>query len=453
MEKDLSYKSESAWFKLNRQKIEGFASDYMDFISCVKNERECALFSEKELKKNGFKDLAKIKGLKKGDKVYKINKNKTVLAAIIGDLSKLHLVAAHMDSPRLDLKPLPIVEDTNLALFKTHYYGGIKKYHWVNVPLALHGVIYTKNNKKINFALGEKDYEPKFVVPDLLPHLSQEQLEKNAKKVIEGEQLNVVIGNIPVKDNDIKSRVKQAVLKILKKDYKLEEEDFAFAELQLVPAGKAVEVGFDKSMIGAYGQDDKICSYAALRAFLATSPKTHTNILMLVDKEEVGSMGNTGAESTLLPRFVLELVVKAGGKHDVGSIFENSYAISADVSAAADPNFKDVFDLDNACYLGNGVCITKYTGEAGKARSNDASAEYMNKIRHLLKNIPWQTGELGKVDMGGGGTIAMYISRYGLDVVDAGPAVLAMHSPLEISSKADLYAAYLFYREFYTKTL
>ncbi len=453
MEKDLSYKSESAWFKLNRQKIVGFASDYMGFISAVKNERECALFSEKELKKKGFKDLAKIKSLKKGDKVYKINKNKTVLAAIIGDLSKLHLVAAHMDSPRLDLKPLPIVEDTNLALLKTHYYGGIKKYHWVNVPLALHGVIYTKNNKKINFALGEKDNEPKFVVPDLLPHLSQEQLEKNAKKVIEGEQLNVVIGNIPVKDNDIKSRVKQAVLKILKKDYKLEEEDFAFAELQLVPAGKAVEVGFDKSMIGAYGQDDKICSYAALRAFLATSPKTHTNILMLVDKEEVGSMGNTGAESTLLPRFVLELVVKAGGKHDVGNIFENSYAISADVSAAADPNFKDVFDLDNACYLGNGVCITKYTGVAGKARSNDASAEYMNKIRHLLKNIPWQTGELGKVDMGGGGTIAMYISRYGLDVVDAGPAVLAMHSPLEISSKADLYAAYLFYREFYTKTL
>jgi len=404
------------------------------------------------LEKDGYKDITKIKSLNKGDKVYKNIKGKALFAAVVGkEPNSFQLVGSHMDSPRLDLKPHPIYEDSEFALIKTHYYGGVKKYHWVNTPLALHGVIYTKQGKKINLSIGDEDNEPKFIIPDLLPHLAKHQMERKAAKIVEGEELNILLANMPVKDDKIKEKVKFFVLEYLNKKFGIIEEDFVCAELELVPSTKPMDIGFGESLVGAYGQDDKVCVYTSLRALIEISNPKHTAVSFFADKEEIGSMGDTGAASFILQNFAFDYVRLTGLKIDVSSLLENSRAISADVTAGMNPNYKDVHDPHNVSYLGKGVSIEKYGGGGGKYSTNDAHAEYMCYMRTLMdKNkIAWQTGELGKIDIGGGGTIGMFLSRYGMDCVDAGPCVLGMHSPCEVTSKADIYSSYLLYKAFF----
>lgn len=453
LEEKIILKKESAWKDVSeaeKKKVFKFCDSYKDFLSRCKTEREAVKFIVSRLEKAGFKEISSRSKLKTGDKVFKNIKGKSVVAAIIGkDNTHFHMIGSHIDSPRLDLKPYPLMEDLNLALLKSHYYGGIKKYHWVNVPLAMHGVIFTKKGKKIEFSIGEKPSEEKFIIPDLLPHLSRDQMEKKPNKIVEGEQLNIIVGNIPVKDKDIEQKVKFAVMKHLHKRYGITEEDFLAAEIEFVPANKPSDIGFDNSMIAAYGQDDKVCAYTSLIAFLTSKPK-RTAVALFVDKEEIGSVGDTGAASRLVYNFLKELADKLNIKDHI-RLIENSNALSADVTAAFDPNFKDTHDPANASVLGGGVCVEKYGGGGGKYTSNDASAEYIAFVRKILDkhNIRWQSGELGKIDLGGGGTIAMFLSKYGMNCVDTGPAVLGMHSPYELTSKVDVYLAFKFYKAFF----
>ncbi|MFH1682812.1 MAG: aminopeptidase [Candidatus Woesearchaeota archaeon] len=445
-------KKKSAWLSYPNQEIMKFSEGYKKFLAENKTERYCAEFIVKSLEKSGFKDIFKVKILKSGDKIYKTIKEKCVLAAIVGkDKAQLNLIGSHIDSPRLDLKPNPLYEDSGIAMLKTHYYGGVKKYHWVNLPLALHGIVFTKEGKKVLISIGEKAEEPKFIIPDLLPHLAKKQMEKKGNEIVEGEELNLLVGNIPIDDDKIKEQVKLAVMKELNSKYGLVEEDFFSAELELVPAGMPVDIGLDKSMVGAYGQDDRVCAYTSLQALLDIKSPKRTAVGMFVDKEEIGSYGDTGASSFMLINFVRELASLAGIKEDVFSILEKARSVSADVTGGMDPNFKDVNDPKNASYLGNGVAVEKYGGGGGKYSTHDSGAEYISYIRGILdKNkVPWQTGELGKIDVGGGGTIAMFLSRYGMDCIDAGPCVLGMHAPCEVTSKADIYACYKFYRSFW----
>jgi len=442
---------ESAWLKLDNDKIFDFCEDYKTFISENKIEREVADYIVSILKKKGFNDIAHFSSLKSGDKVYKTLRGKGVIAATIGkDNSKSHILGSHIDSPRLDLKPYPLIEDSEIAFMKTHYYGGIKKYQWVNVPLALHGVVLTKSGKKITLKIGENDKDPIFIIPDLLPHLAKKQLEKIGSELIEGEQLNLLVGSIPVKDKKIKERIKSEVLNKLNKEYGITEEDFLVAEIEVVPSAKARDVGFDKSLIAAYGQDDKVCVFTTLMAFIEAAKPKQTTITMFFDKEEIGSVGNTGAHSFALLNFAKEILELSNSKISAEKFLENSNSISADVTAAMDPNFKEVFDPNNSSFIGKGIVIEKYGGSFGKYSSNDASAEYMHFLRDILNNkkIPWQSGEAGKIDVGGGGTIALFMSRHGMNCVDAGPGLLAMHAPMEISSKVDVYSSYLFYKAF-----
>jgi aspartyl aminopeptidase len=336
-------------------------------------------------------------------------------------------------------------------MIKTHYYGGIKKYHWVNVPLSLHGVAYTKEGKRIDFKLGEKENEPKFIIPDVLPHLAKNQMKKEGSSIIEGEDLNIVAGNMPINDEKIKEQIKFTVLKFLFDNYGLIEEDFNIAELQLVPATKAVDIGVDNSMIAGYGQDDRVCAFTELKAILDIKKNEKTAVAMFVDKEEIGSMGNTGAASNVLKIFTEEYIDLLKLKEKEDKILENSNALSGDVTCGMNPNYKDVNDSKNVSFLSFGVSIEKYGGGGGKYSTNDAHAEYMQYLRVLAnkENIRWQTGELGKIDIGGGGTIAMYISKYGLDCVDAGPPVLGMHSPCELTSKVDIFETYRLYKAFF----
>ena len=445
-------KKKSAWLSYPYQEIMGFSEGYKQFLAENKTERLCVKFIVNSLEKNGFKDFSRTKSLKPGDKVYWMIKEKCVLAAIIGKRKgRLQIVGSHIDSPRLDLKPNPLYEDSNLALLKTHYYGGVKKYHWVNTPLALYGVVFTKQGKKVELSVGEKAEEPKFIIPDLLPHLAKKQMDKKGNEVVEGEDLNLLIGNIPIKDEKVKENVKLAVMKELNSRYGIIEEDFFSAEVELVPAGMPVDIGLDRSMIGAYGQDDKVCAYASLQALLKVKNPQSTALGMFVDKEEIGSYGDTGASSYMLVNFVGKLNALAGWKEEVFAILEQARSLSADVTGAMDPNFKDVNDPRNVSYLGNGIAVEKYGGGGGKYSTHDSGAEYVSYIRTIMdKNkIPWQTGELGKIDVGGGGTIAMFLSRYGMDCIDAGPCVLGMHSPCEVTSKADIYASYKLYRSFW----
>lgn len=451
----LILKKESYWTKLSsaeQKKVFDFAKEYMQFLDKSKTERLCVEYIVDSLKKNDFKDINATNKLKVGDKVFKLFKEKVVIAAIVGkNNTAWNLIGSHTDSPRLDLKPNPIYEDSELALMQSHYYGGIKKYQWVNRPLALHGVVYTKKGKKITLSIGENEEDTKFIISDLLPHLAKSQMEKPANDVINGEQLNILVGNIPVNDKKEKQKIKLNILKILNSKYGLEEEDFNFAEFEFVPTDKATDIGFDRSMVGSYGQDDKVCVFTSLKALLNLNKLNTTAIGFFVDKEEIGSTGDTGAQSYALLNFAQEYIQKLDLKLQTGKLFENSDAISADVTASFDPTYKEVFDTKNASYLGRGICVEKYGGSGGKYSTNDASAEYMSKIRQILiKNkISFQIGEISKVDVGGGGTIAMFISKYGMNCVDAGPCLLGMHSPCEISSKADVYAAYLFYKAFY----
>ena len=436
-----AYKKKSAWETLTRDQIKKafeFAEGYKLFLDNVKTEREA---------------VQKIKEAAKRDKK-RIITNREKEAAIIVPGKKsveegLRIVISHIDSPRLDLKQIPLYEDqdSNLALLETHYYGGIKKFQWVTIPLALHGVIIKKTGEKIIFTLGEDIDDPVFSVPDLLPHLSHEvQDTKKIDDAIKGESLDIVVGNRPATGN-FKEGIKTAIIDKLHKDYGITEEDFISAELEAVPTFKAKDVGFDRSLIGAYGQDDRASVYAALKAILRLKNPEHATIALFVDKEEIGSEGSTAAQVT---SFIRSIIRDLNPRIDIDSIMLKTKVISADVNSAVTPNYIDVFDVKNASSLGGGVVISKYTGHGGKYSANDASAEYVAEIRAMLDKakIPWQTGELGKVDKGGGGTVAKYLSRLGMEVIDLGAPVLSMHSPYEVTSKVDIYSSFLAYYEF-----
>ena len=365
----------------------------------------------------------------------------------------ISILGSHIDAPRLDLKQNPLYEDTELAFFKTHYYGGIKKYQWLTIPLAIHGVVVKGDGTSVEIVIGEDEDDPVFNITDLLPHLAREQMQKKMSEAVTGEGLNVLLGSMPYKDDKVKEKVKLSILSILNKRYGIMEEDFQSAELEIVPAQKARDVGFDKSMVGGYGQDDRVCAYPALRALLDTEAPERTVVCLLTDKEEIGSMGNTGAKSSLLVDFVANIIALTEDAYSdlkLRSCFSRSKMLSADVNAAVDPNYESVYEKRNATYLGHGIVLQKYTGARGKYDSSDASAEFFGEIRKLFNDngIMWQTGELGKVDEGGGGTIAQFAANLGIDVLDCGIAVLSMHSPFEITSKIDIYMTYNAYKVF-----
>ncbi len=424
---------------------DSYCEGYKTFLDRAKTEREAAITAIEMAKAKGFEEFDRNKTYKAGDKVYFNNRSKTVAFAVIGKdavENGVNITAAHIDSPRLDLKPNPLYEDIELALFKTHYYGGIKKYQWTAVPLALHGVFALKDGSIKEVAIGENDNEPKFVINDLLPHLASEQNKRTLNEGIKGEELNVLVGSHPFKDDKGSELVKLNILKILNEKYGITESDFLSAELEMVPAVKASDIGFDRSMIGAYGQDDRVCAYPALTAVLDVEAPQKTALAILADKEETGSDGNTGLASDFL-RFVIGDLAKMQGG-DATVALRNSKCLSADVNAATDPTFQDVMERRNASFLNYGVVVTKYTGARGKGGTSDASAEYVAFVRNMLDKagITWQTGELGKVDIGGGGTVAMYIANMGVDVVDLGVPVLSMHAPFETTSKFDVYMCY-----------
>ncbi|MFI3141886.1 MAG: aminopeptidase [Clostridia bacterium] len=422
-----------------------FCEGYKHFISTAKTERECVKFAIEAAEAHGFVPFEKGTTYVAGDKVYLSNRGKAITLAVIGSEgigSGTKIVAAHIDSPRLDLKPTPLYEDNELAYFKTHYYGGIRKYQWVTIPLALHGTVVTKGGETVDICIGENEGEPQFVVTDLLPHLAAEQSKRTLSEGIKGEELNILIGSRPFKSDSGSELVKLNILKILNEKYGMIEEDFICAEFELVPAHKAADIGFDRSMIGAYGHDDRVCSYPALEAIFSVQNPTHTIITALADKEEIGSYGNTGLSSEYLSYFIEDLAAMQG--LDGRDVMGKSECLSADVNAALDPTFAQVHDRLNAAFLNHGAVITKYTGARGKSGSSDASAEFMGKIRSILDSadVKWQIGELGKVDEGGGGTVAMYVANYNIDVVDLGVPVLSMHSPFEIVSKLDVYSTF-----------
>ena len=442
--------------KENEKKdIFSYAQGYMDFINEAKTERECVKAITEILDKHGFTNIENTANLKAGDKVYYINRYKNVYAAVIGsnDLSNgFNIVGAHIDSPRLDLKPNPLYEDSELAFFKTHYYGGIKKYQWTTIPLAIHGVIVKANGEKVEIKIGEDETDPIFTITDLLPHLAQDQMEKKLKNGIDGEDLNLLVGSIPY-DKEITEAVKLNILNILNEKYGITEVDFTSSELELVPAMPCRSMGFDSSMVAGYGQDDKICVYASLTALMKIDNPKKTAVCIISDKEEIGSMGNTGMESHVFDTFIAEILNKMGINKPnlLDKVFCKSKMLSADVDAALDPIYASVSERNNASYLGKGVGLNKYTGARGKSGASDANAEFVAEIRHIFENnnVKYQVSELGKVDVGGGGTIAYILANKGVDVIDCGVPILSMHSPYEVSSKFDLYSAYQGYIAFW----
>ena len=452
-------KKENGWLKVDEEKnklIMNFSDEFIYFLNKGKTERECASFAKKMLDENGFKCICEYERLNPGDKVYYINKNKSVYAAIIGNQKVedgLNIVGAHIDSPRLDLKPNPLYEEGGFAYFKTHYYGGIKKYQWTTIPLAIHGVVIKTNGEKVTINIGEDEEDPIFTITDLLPHLAQEQMERKLKEGVKGEDLNLLIGSRPYNDKDIEEKVKLNILNILNKKYGIVEEDFLSAELELVPAFKARSLGFDSSMVAGYGQDDRVCAYTAIRGLLDTKSPEKTAVMILSDKEEIGSVGNTGMESLIFDYFISEILNKTGeNKPDlIRKVFCNSRMLSSDVDAGYDPIYASVSDTKNAGYLGKGIAVVKYTGARGKSGASDANAELVAEIRKMLNdnNISYQLTELGKVDIGGGGTIAYILANKGVDVIDCGVPVLSMHAPYEVTSKYDIYCAYETYRAFW----
>lgn len=430
---------------------DSYCDGYKAFLDKAKTEREAAKAAMEMAKAAGFTEFEHGKKYGAGDRVFFNNRGKTVAFAVMGKQpveNGVNITAAHIDSPRLDLKPNPLYEDVDLALFKTHYYGGIKKYQWTAVPLALHGVFVLKDGTVKEVSVGEREDEPKFVINDLLPHLASEQIKRTLNEGIKGEELNVLIGSHPFKDDKGSELVKLNILKLLNEKYGVTEEDFLSAELEMVPAAHACDIGFDRSMIGAYGQDDRVCAYPALTAVLEVKTPERTALAILTDKEEVGSMGNTGLESDFLRYVVGDLAKMQGG--DPTLALRRSKCLSADVNAAMDPTFQDVMERKNASFLNYGVVVTKYTGARGKSSTSDASAEYVAEVRALLdrENIVWQMGEMGKVDIGGGGTVAMFVANMGVDVVDLGVPVLSMHAPFETTAKFDVYMCYRAMYEF-----
>ncbi len=428
-----------------------YCEGYKAFLNAAKTEREAVKEAISKAEQNGFTAFQYGKAYKAGDKVYINNRGKTAAFVVVGEdpvETGVNITAAHIDSPRLDLKPNPLYEELELALFKTHYYGGIKKYQWTAIPLALHGVFALTDGSVKEVSIGEEDDEPKFVINDLLPHLSSEQVKRPLSEGIKGEELNVLVGSHPFREDKGSELVKLNILKLLNEKYGVTEADFLSAELELVPAAKSCDIGFDRSLIGSYGQDDRVCAYPALTAILEVEHPKKTAVAILTDKEEIGSMGNTGLESDFLRFLIGDLAAMQGG--DGTLALRRSKCLSADVNAGMDPTFQDVMERRNASFLNYGVVVTKYTGARGKAGTSDASAEYVAEVRALLDRagITWQTGELGRVDIGGGGTVAMYIANMGVDVVDLGVPVLSMHSPFETTAKFDVYMCYRAMLEF-----
>lgn len=457
----MEYKRKNVWLNIDQAKkdeLEILSTDYMDFMNKSKTERLAVKEIVRRAEEAGFRNIdeALDEGkLEAGDKVYAINRQKAVALFVIGSEdfeAGMNIVGSHLDSPRLDLKPVPLYESKNIAYLKTHYYGGIKKYHWINIPLALHGVVYNKEGEKVEVSIGEAVDEPVFFISELLVHLSKDLNQKKAAEVIEGEQLNIMVGSIPLEDEK-DNPVKKNILQILNDKYKIEEEDFLTAEFEVVPADKARLVGLDSSMIMAYGHDDKVCAYTSLRAILESENPRKTLVGLFVDKEEIGSVGATGMSSQFFENTVVELMNLAGGVNLVSfkRAMKNSKVLSADVTLAEDPNFLEATEENNTAKLGHGVCLTKYTGARGKGGSNDADAEFLQEVRLAFDKgeAIWQTGELGRIDQGGGGTIAYILAEYGMQVVDCGTPVISMHAPLELVSKADVYETYRAYKSFY----
>ncbi len=432
-----------------------YADEYMYYLNNSKTEKEIVHNSKEILLKNGFVDISEIDELKAGDKVFYVNRGRCIYAAVIGtdDLEDgFKIVAAHCDSPRIDLKQNPLYEDNGLAMLKTHYYGGIKKYQWTNIPLSIHGTVVKPDGEKINICVGENEDDPIFTISDLLPHLAQEQMERKLKDGVQGEELNVLAGSIPYDSDEVSERVKLNILQLLNERYGIKEIDFMSSEIELVPAFKAKSMGFDYSMIAGYGQDDKVCCYAALRAILDVETPKKTAICVITDKEEVGFNGVTGMYTRIFDTFVLELLEKTGNTSPISldKAFSNTRALSADVDAAYNPNYASAFEKNNTAYLNKGMTVVKYTGSKGKSGASEAPAEFVAELRKIFDdaNAKYQSCELGKVDKGGGGTIALTLANRGMDVLDVGVPVMGMHSPYEITSKFDVFQAYKGYRAF-----
>lgn len=459
-------KTENAWEKYTKtqlEEVDALSKAYRAFLNHGKTERECVKQIVERAKEAGYKELSELikegKTCKPGDKVYAVNMEKAVILFQVGSEpleNGMNILGAHIDSPRLDVKQNPLYEDGDFAFLDTHYYGGIKKYQWVTIPLAIHGVVVKKNGEKVVINIGEKEDDPVFFISDLLVHLAAEQLEKKASKVIEGEALDIIIGNRPlqdVKDDEKKEKVQAFTLKLLKEQYGIEEKDFLSAELEIVPAGEAREAGLDRSMVLGYGQDDRVCAFSSLEAILEVQDLKRTGCCILVDKEEIGSVGATGMQSRFFENAVAELLALTTGAYNdliLRRCLANSRMLSSDVSSAFDPTYAASFDKKNVAYLGHGMVFNKFIGARGKSGSNDANAEYLGFIRKVMDDagVTFQTAELGKVDLGGGGTIAYILSLYGMNVIDCGVPVLNMHAPHEATSKADLYEAKCGYKAF-----
>ncbi len=445
---ELSYQKKNYFEGANeeeRKAIYAYSEGYKRYLDAAKTEREACSVSVKMAQEKGFTPYEMGDKLQRGDKKYFINRDKSVVLFRIGtrnlEEDGVRIMAAHVDAPRVDIKQNPLYEEGNMAFFKTHYYGGIKKYQWTAIPLALHGAVVLKDGSKVELCVGEEENEPIFYINDLLPHLGREQMSSAANKVIEGEQLNVLVGGLPYADADVKKKIKLTVLSVLNEKYGICEEDFLSAELSAVPAFPARDVGFDRALIGSYGHDDRVCAYPALTAIL-DGESEHTVVCMLVDKEEIGSEGTTGIQCAVYSDLMEEICLAFGANYR--KVRSKSRCLSADVTAAYDPNFAAVYDKRNAAHLSCGACMNKFTGSGGKSASNDASAEFVGEIRRAFArdNVVWQTGELGKVDAGGGGTVAKYIAKLNIDTVDLGVPVISMHAPYEVVSKADVYSTY-----------
>lgn len=465
MVEDLFDKKEIGWKAIDenrKNEIFNFCDNYMNFLGKAKIEREFVNEARKAAETHGFRDLINFEKINPGDKVYFVNRDKSMYLAVIGKEkleNGINIIGAHIDSPRLDLKPNPLSEEGGLAYLKTHYYGGIKKYQWTTIPLSIHGVIIKRDGEKIDINIGEDENDPIFTITDLLPHLAQDQMQKKLSNGIEGENLQVLVGSIPYQaeneeeEKTLKETVKLNILNILNKKYGITERDFVSSELEVVPAFKPKSLGLDSSMIAAYGQDDKVCAYTSLQAILETENVEKTAVCILSDKEEIGSMGNTGMESHMFDFFVSELLNKSGENRPnlLDKLFCFSKMLSSDVDAGFDPLYASVSDAKNAGYLGKGISLNKYTGARGKSGASDANAEYVSYVRNILEenDIKYQVAELGKVDVGGGGTIAYILANKGVDVIDCGVPVLSMHAPYEVTSKFDVYEAYRTYKSFW----
>ena len=434
------------------EKARKFCEGYKKFLDEGKTERECVRYAVKLLEKNGYRPFEAGASYQAGDKVYYVNRGKSLIATTFGRLpleEGLRINGAHIDSPRLDLKPNPMYEKDEMAYFKTHYYGGIRKYQWGTIPLAMHGVVMKKNGEKVEICIGEKEGDPVFCITDLLPHLAGKQNERPLREGLKGEELNIVIGSLPYQDDQVKEPVKLLALELLNQQYGITEADFYRAEIEMVPAQKACDVGLDRSLIGAYGQDDRVCAYTALMAEMDTDMPEHTTVTILTDKEEIGSEGNTGLASSYVLHYIQDLADLEG--IPVRRILKNSMCLSSDVNGAYDPTFPDVYESRNSSYINKGCVLTKYTGARGKSSSNDAGAELMGKVIGIMEEagVYWQAGELGKVDEGGGGTIAKFVAAMDVDTVDLGVPILSMHAPFELASKLDVWNTYKAFRAFY----